>query len=117
MAVTDLDEASRLIRGLISDPTAKVSVVVETGPDEAAAIGTSNAYLRLALAALEFVQQTRRKQVEQRMVGSHNLACTTSFGDVFSGPEYRITAGWMAESELEAKAVADYFENLSPPSR
>jgi hypothetical protein len=112
----NIDEACRLIRSQIVDSSARLRIVVETGPDEAVAVGTVNAYLRLALAALEFAQQTRTAETTTVNCGPHRLPCTSSFGAVFSGPEVCLDSGLLTESELETQLDADYFQHLSPPT-
>ena len=37
-----IDEVCRMARGLIADPAARLSIAVETGPDEAFLIGTAD---------------------------------------------------------------------------
>ncbi|MDB5345162.1 MAG: hypothetical protein JWP89_3539 [Schlesneria sp.] len=112
----NIDEACRLIRSQIVDSSARLRIVIETGADEAVAVGTVNAYLRLALAALEFAQQTRTAETTTFNVGPHRLPCTNSFGTIFSGLEVCLDGGFLTESESETQLVADYFQELSPPS-
>jgi hypothetical protein len=113
---TDINDACRLIRGQMVESTSRLSIVIETGPDEAAVVGTVDAYLRLALAALEFVQYSRLEEATKVSIGPYCLPCTTSFGAVFGGLEVCLDSGLLTESELETQLVADYFQRLSPPS-
>jgi hypothetical protein len=111
-----IDEACRLVRGLITDPSARLSVAIETGPDEAVLVGTADAYLRLALASLEFVADTRAERTERQLVGGVQVAGTTTFGEVFAPGEVGVSSGWLAGTAGEAKSVGEYILRLSPPA-
>ena len=112
-----LSETCRMIRGLIADPAARLSVAVETGPDEATLVGTADAYyLRLALAALEFVANAQEGRIERQSVGEVPVVGTASFGSVFASGDFSVSAGWLAGSIEEAEAVAAYVLRMSPPS-
>jgi hypothetical protein len=112
-----IDEACRLIRGLIIDPGARLSVAIETGPDEAILVGTAEAYLRLALAALEFVSDARAGRAVRLTIGGVTVADTGSFGEVVETGEIGLPGAWLASSAEEARAVAEYILKLSPPPR
>ena len=110
-----IDEVCRLVRNLIDDPAARLSVAIETGPDEAFFIGTADAYLRLALAALEFVSDARAGRARRLTVVGVTLADTGAFGEAIEPGEIGLSGGWLAGSTAEARTVADYLLKLSPP--
>jgi hypothetical protein len=111
-----LGETCRMIRGLIADPAARLSVAVETGPDEATFVGTVDAYLRLALAALEFVADAQAGLIERRSVGEVQVVGTASFGSVFASGDFAVSAGWLTGSIADAETLAEYVLRISPPS-
>jgi hypothetical protein len=111
-----IDEACRLLHGLVADQAARVSVAIETGPDEAVLVGTADAYLRLALTALEFVADTWTEQAERQSVGGVGVTGTTKFGEVFAPGEVGVSSAWLAATAEEVQAVKEYILSLSPPA-
>jgi len=111
-----ISEACRLVRGLIADPAARLSVSIETAEDEAILVGTADAYLRLALAALEFVSDAQAGRAERLTIGGVTVADTGSFGEVVETGEVGLARGWLAGSAEEARVVAEYILWLSPPA-
>lgn len=113
--VADIFEACRLVRGLIADPAACLSVAIETAPDEAIFVGTADAYLRLALAALEFVAGAQAGRAKQLSVGGVTVADTGAFGEAVEPGEVSLSRGWLTASVDEAREVTEYMLRLSPP--
>ena len=116
MESAPIGEACRLIRSVISDPAARLSVAIETGPDEAFLIGTADAYLRLALAALEFVADAQAGRAQRRTVGGLTIADSAAFGDAIKPGEVWLSGGWLTASAEEAQALSEYILWLSPPA-
>ncbi len=112
----DIAEACRLVRGRLTDPTARLTVAIETGPDEAILVGTADAYLRLALAALEFVADAQAGRSRRLSIGGVSVAGTMAFEDVVEYGEVALAAGWLVETSGDVRAVAEYMLKLSPPA-
>lgn len=112
-----IDVACRIVRGLIREPDARLSVAIETGPDEAFLIGTADGYLRLALVALEFVADARAGRARQMTVDGLTVADTQAFGEVIEPGEVALEGGWLAASAGESRKAAEYILRLSPPGR
>jgi hypothetical protein len=104
-----------MVRGLIADPAARLSVAIETGPDEAILVGTADAFLRMALTALEFVADAQAGRATQLAVGSVTVADTGAFAEVIKSGEVGLSGGWLVVSAEEAQAVAEHILWLSPP--
>ncbi|WP_406699402.1 hypothetical protein V5E97_11085 [Singulisphaera sp. Ch08] len=105
-----------MVRSLIDNPTARLLIAIETGPDEAFLVGTSDAYLRLALAALEFVSDAQAGRARRLTVNGMTVADTSSFGEAIEPGEVGLAGGWLMTSAEEARKVAEYILRLSPPS-
>jgi hypothetical protein len=110
-----IEEVCRLVRSLIDNPTARLSIAIETGPDEALLVGTSDAYLRLALVALEFVSDAQAGRARSLTVNGMTVANTSSFGEAIEPGEVGLAGGWLATSIEEVRKVAEYLLRLSPP--
>jgi hypothetical protein len=111
-----LEEVGRLLSRCIVDKEARVSVAVETGCDESMLLGTTDGYLRFALAMIDFVRKSQCGEAQTsdlngRMVPSRWL------GDFCMNGEVRITSGWLAQNEAERQRLSDYFVWLSPSSQ
>ncbi|MDR3619464.1 MAG: hypothetical protein P4L85_08945 [Paludisphaera borealis] len=104
-----------MVRSLIDNPTARLTIAIETGPDEAFLVGTSDAYLRLALVALEFVSDAQAGRARCMTVNGMTVADTSSFGEAIEPGEVALAGGWLATSVEEARKVAEYILWLSPP--
>ena len=113
--VAEILVACRLVRDLIADSAARLSVVIETGPDEAILVGTADAYLRLALASLEFVADAKAGRAKQLSVGGVMVADSGTIGELVEPGEVGLSGGWIAASADEARKVAEYIVWLSPP--
>ncbi|MDR3619544.1 MAG: hypothetical protein P4L85_09355 [Paludisphaera borealis] len=110
-----IDEVCRMVRSLIDNPTARLLIAIETGTDEAFLVGTSDAYLRLALAALEFVSDAQAGRARSLTVDGMTVAGTSSFGEAIEPGEVGLAGGWLATSVEEARKVVEYILWLSPP--
>ena len=104
-----LDEACEIVGSLITNHRARLWVTIETGFDESGLIGTADAYLRLAAAALDLVRTAGRKTARVRELGGSKLPVSADFYDVFGPAEVRITGGWLASSEREVTAGRAVF--------
>jgi hypothetical protein len=113
---TAIQDACRLVSGLISDPAARLSIAIETGPDEAFLIGTSDGYLRLALATLEFIADAQAGRANRIAINGLVVADTSSFGEVITPGEVRLAAGWLTASKSESLGLTEYIQRLSPGS-
>jgi len=107
----DLEFVRRALARLVEDKTARLSIVVQTGYDESCVVGTADAYLRLALAAVEFVADARAGRGTVHNFG--NVQCIGS-GDEFSSlfaPRYvRIDYGWLARDTESADAAVEWCD-------
>lgn len=115
METTAIDDVCQLVRNLINSPAERLSIAIETGPDEAFLVGTADGYLRLALAALEFVSDARAGRATRMTVDGVTVAHTSSFGEVIVPSELGLDGGWLATSVEESRKVAEYILRLSPP--
>lgn len=111
-----LEEIIRSIDSLIENKDARLSIVVETGYDEAGLVGTSDAYLRLAKVLIEFVAGAQDNQMETWKIAGLQLPGSTAVNQVFEVPgEIVIDTTCLTASETDTQAVADYFREMSPP--
>jgi hypothetical protein len=104
-----LKTARRLIEESITEPHDDVWITHETGCDELGLVGTPDAYLRLALAALNTATASTTDPSTSRVIGSHTLAANTDYYDVFGSCDFRITSGWVSADPQAVLAVRRYF--------
>ena len=114
-------EATRLadsVRALIQDNEAELSVLVETGPDEAMMVGTTDAFLRLAEIALRVASgmgtgdfpRTPPDNWDGVLVQQHPMPFLF---DVLA--EIQPDCAIVVASEEERVRVREYMWGLSPP--
>src|SRR5262249_36636184 len=93
----------------ISNPNARLWMTIETGIDEAGVVGTSDAYLRLAAAALKLAGAADRHDIPRQTGAGYGLPASNHFKGGLGPVEPRITGGWLAPSDVEVTAVRRFF--------
>jgi hypothetical protein len=103
----ELEMVRRGLATLVENKAARLSVVVETGYDESWLIGTADAYLRLALAAVEFVAAARAGTARLDHLGKTQcFGSGDEFSSVFAPRNVRIDGGWLVpDAEATENAV------------
>ncbi len=111
----ELKEIEESLKKLVSDPDARIGVIVETGHDELGLVATADGYLRLAHALVEFVRKARQGSTGSWTMDGLTLPGTATVGEIF-GLNFIVEVDTLslASTQAEVQQLVEYYRDDLP---
>ena len=111
----ELRQINEALQILIADQSARIGVTVETGYDELNLVATSDGYLQLAQALVEFVLEAEAQQTESWTKDGLTLPGSSAIRLLFGlNYEVDINSLSLASTQAEVQQAVEYFRRMSP---
>ena len=111
----ELKEIEESLKNLVSDPDARIGVIVETGNDELGLVATADGYLRLAHALVEFILKARQGNTATWTMDGLTMPGTATVGKLF-GLNFIVEVNTLslASTQAEVQQLVEYYRDDLP---